>query len=151
VAAVALLLFLVLPPAPRHVNRSAASDPLVVKGAIHVHTIRSDGGGTVDDVAAAASAAGLAFVIVTDHGDGRRIEPPSYRSGVLVLDGAEVSTAQGHVLAIGVRAAEYPLGGEARDVIEDIHRLGGFAVAAHPASAKREPARAGMPTTAWNG
>jgi hypothetical protein len=133
---VALLIVFVLPPAPRHVTQSAAPDPLVVKGAIHVHTTRSDGGGTVEEVAAAASAAGLSFVIVTDHGDGRRLEPPSYRSGVLVLDGAEVGTAQGHVLAIGTRAAEYPLGGEARDVIEDIHRLGGIAVAAHPTSAK---------------
>ena len=133
----AAVVVLVLPSAPEHVNRSAP-DPLVVKGAIHIHTIRSDGSGTVDDVAGAAAAAGLAFVVVTDHGDGRRIEPPSYRSGVLVLDGAEVSVTEGHVLAIGARAAEYPLGGEAADAIEDIHRLGGMAVAAHPTSPKRD-------------
>ena len=127
-----------LPPAPSRVTLSAAPDPLVVKGAVHIHTVRSDGGGTVDDVAVAAAAAGLAFVVVTDHGDGRRIEPPSYRSGVLVLDGAEISTAGGHVLAIGIRRAEYPLGGEASDAIEDIHRLGGLAIVAHPTSPKRE-------------
>jgi hypothetical protein len=32
----------------------------------------------------------------------------------------------------------YPLGGEARDVVEDVARLGGFGVATHPDSAKRE-------------
>ncbi len=31
-----------------------------------------------------------------------------------------------------------PLGGEARDVVDDISRFGGFAIAAHPASAKPE-------------
>ncbi len=134
--AVAFLIVLVLPPAPHHVTLSAPADPLIVKGAIHVHTVRSDGGGTVDDVAAAAAAAGLSFVVVTDHGDGRAIEAPAYRDGVLCLDGAEVSTVEGHVLALGARQAEYPLAGEARDVIEDIHRLGGMAVAAHPGSPK---------------
>jgi hypothetical protein len=32
----------------------------------------------------------------------------------------------------------YPLGGEARDVVEDVARLGGFGIAAHPDSAKPE-------------
>ena len=135
-ACIAIVSFVVLPPAPRYVNRTSDPDPLVIKGAVHVHTIRSDGGGTVDDVASAAAAVGIKFVIITDHGDGRGLDPPSYRSGVLVMDGAEVSTAQGHVLALGARPAEYPLGGEARDVIDDIHRLGGIAVVAHPDSAK---------------
>ena len=35
-------------------------------------------------------------------------------------------------------ASPYPLGGEPRDVIEDVHRLGGFGVAAHPDSPKPE-------------
>lgn len=142
-AFVALVIFLVIPPAPRYVSRLADPDPLVVKGAIHVHTVRSDGGGTADDVAAAAAAAGLSFVVITDHGDGRRIEPPTYRSGVLVLDGSEISATQGHVLAIGSRPAEYPLAGEAGDVIEDIHRLGGIAVVSHPDSPKRDLAWSG--------
>jgi hypothetical protein len=145
-ALVVLLILFVVPPAPRYVAHLADPDPLVVKGAIHVHTVRSDGGGTVDDVAAAAAAAGLSYVVITDHGDGRRIEPPSYRSGVLVLDGAEISATEGHVLAIGSRAADYALAGEAQDVIEDIHRLGGIAVVAHPGSPKRDLAWRGWDT-----
>ena len=33
-------------------------------------------------------------------------------------------------------AAPYPLGGEARDVVEDVRRLGGFGIAAHPGFAE---------------
>ena len=35
-------------------------------------------------------------------------------------------------------AAPYPLAGEARDVVEDVRRLGGFGIAAHPDSPKPE-------------
>lgn len=109
------------------------------RGVVHVHTRRSDGTGTVDDVARAAARAGLSFVVLTDHGDGTRVpEPPSYRQGVLCIDAVEISTSEGHVAAVGLPEAPYPLGGEARDVVEDIHRLGGWAVAAHPGSAKAD-------------
>ena len=107
----------------------------VVAGAFHVHTSRSDGTSTIEEVAEAASTAGLGFVVVTDHGDGTRTpEAPRYHANVLVLDGIEVSTTGGHYLSVGQRQAPYPLGGEARDVAEDIARLGGFGVAAHPGS-----------------
>lgn len=106
-------------------------------GAIHIHTSRSDGSGSVDDVAAAAAKAGLHFIIITDHGDGTRApEPPRYRSGVLVIDAVELSTSTGHYIAIGIQQSPYPLRGEARDVVEDVKRLGGFGIVAHPHSAK---------------
>lgn len=109
-----------------------------VAGAYHVHSSRSDGSGTVDDIAAAAARAGLRFVLLTDHGDGTRVpEPPAYRHGVLCLDAFEVSTDSGHVVALGLSApTPYPLAGRSRDVIDDIHRLGGVAVIAHPDSPK---------------
>lgn len=138
-AAFAVVVVAVVLPSPaRHVVLSGPTDPRVVKGALHIHTIRSDGGGTIDDVAAAAARAGLQFVIVTDHGDGRRLDPPAYRSGVLCIDGAEISTDDGHLVVAGFRTPEYRLAGEGRDVIEDIHRLGGLALVAHPASPKTE-------------
>lgn len=111
----------------------------VVRGAIHVHTTRSDGTGSVETVAEAAARAGLEFVIFTDHGDGRRIpDPPKYVAGVLCLDAIEISTTGGHYLALGLARTPYPLGGEARDVVEDVARLGGFGVVAHPESTKPE-------------
>lgn len=136
--AAAVLVLVALPPAPRQLTASAPPDPLVAAGALHIHTVRSDGGGTVDDVAAAAASAGLDFVVITDHGDAQRLLPPAYRSGVLCIDGSEISSDQGHVAGVGLRSAEYPLGGAARDVIDDVHRLGGLAIAAHPVSPRQE-------------
>lgn len=139
VAAVFLLgaavLWLLLPPRHRETSGAAAG---MWTGAFHVHTRASDGGGTRDDVAGAAAAAGLQFVIITDHGDGTRPPaPPEYLHGVLVIDGVEVSTWDGHYAAFGQQGpAPYPLGGPAASVVEDIERLGGFGVAAHPHSAK---------------
>jgi len=125
-----------LPPAREPLAITSAV-PAGARGAIHIHTRRSDGTGTVDDVAAAAARAGLKFVIITDHGDGTRTpEPPSYRQGVLVIDAAEISTEDGHVVALGIGRTPYPLGGEGRDVIDDIARLGGMSIVAHPESKK---------------
>ena len=57
---------------------------------------------------------------------------------MLCLDGVEISTTGGHYIALDMPAAPYPLGGEARDVVEDVRRLGGFGIAAHPDSPKPE-------------
>lgn len=132
----AVYLLATLPPATVRIPNLLPTTTVI--GAYHIHTVRSDGSGTLDDVARAAAAANLHFVLVTDHGDATATpEPPSYRHGVLVIDGVEVSTREGHVVALGLSAAApYPLGGEARDAIEDIHRLAGWAVAAHPDSEK---------------
>ncbi len=110
-----------------------------VRGAIHIHTTRSDGTGSVDEVAAAAAAAGLKFVILTDHGDAtREADPPQYRRGVLTIDAFELSTDGGHIVALDLPRLTYPLAGEPRDVLDDIARAGGFAIAAHPGSVKPE-------------
>ncbi len=121
---------------PRAVTLRDTPPPAIAYGAYHIHSDRSDGSGSPDDIAAAAARAGLQFVILTDHGDATRVpDPPTYRHGVLCLDAVEVNTLAGHIVVLGLdRPAPYPLAGEARDVIEDIHRLGGFAILAHPDS-----------------
>jgi len=137
VAIAAGFAWLTFPP-PRFVLSPSFPDG-TIPGVLHVHSTRSDGRGTVDDIARAAAGAGLKFVVVTDHGDGTRApDPPSYRDGVLCLDAVEISTAGGHYIALGMPKAPYPLGGEARDVVEDVKRLGGFGIAAHPDSPKAE-------------
>jgi hypothetical protein len=109
----------------------------VVRGAIHVHSQRSDGTGTLDEIAAAAARSGLQFVILTDHGDGTRApEPPAYRAGVLCIDGVEISTEYGHYVAIDLLQTPYRLAGHPRAVIEDVARFGGFGFIAHPDSPK---------------
>lgn len=111
----------------------------VLAGAFHVHTNRSGGSASVEDVAAAAADAGLAFVIFAEHGDATRpLEPPRYHAGVLCLDGVEISTTGGHYIALGLNRAPYPLAGAPYAVAEDVARLGGFGVIAHPSSPKPE-------------
>jgi hypothetical protein len=111
-----------------------------VRGAYHVHTDRSDGSGSWEEVAEAAARVGLAFVIFTDHGNGtERREPPRYHAGVLCVDGVEISTWAGHYVVIPDHDGQspYPLGGEARGVVEDARRFfgdGGVGIIAHPGS-----------------
>jgi len=141
VVVIALLLWTAATLPPRTASLPASvpgpGDPVIVRGAYHAHTRASDGTGTMADVAAAAGRAGLDFVIVTDHGDAFRAPAaPSYYGRVLCLDATEISTTDGHYTAIGMARPPYPLAGEGRDVIEDVTRLGGFGVAAHPDSAR---------------
>ena len=68
-----------LPPRGR-APRAAARRPPVVRGAIHVHTRRSDGAGTPDEVAARPRTRRPHFVVLTDHGDATRApDPPRVR------------------------------------------------------------------------
>ncbi|MSO83702.1 MAG: hypothetical protein EXQ53_10470, partial [Acidobacteria bacterium] len=138
-AGVASAWYALLPPRARALPTAAGGLSTPVRGAFHVHSRRSDGTADVEEIAAAAARADLGFLILTDHGDGtRKPDPPAYRAGVLCIDAVEISTSQGHVVALGLPQAPYPLAGDARDVVEDIARLGGFAMAAHPGSAKPE-------------
>jgi hypothetical protein len=131
-------LALALPPRALVVPPTAGAPP-ILRGAVHVHTTNSDGSGTPDQVAAAAGRAGLAFVILTDHGDGTRIPDSSrYRSGVLMIDAVELSTSGGHIVALDLPRAAYPLRGEPADVLEDLARLGAMAIVSHPTSLKED-------------
>lgn len=148
VAATALAVVAILaslPPRTR-VTRSEAPlpesphAPRTVRGAFHIHTTRSDGALDKASAAAAAARAGLQFAVFTEHGDGTEpVDPPVYIDGVLCLEGVEISTNGGHYIALGLGApAPYPLGGEADTVVEDVARLGGFGIVAHPFSARGE-------------
>jgi hypothetical protein len=120
-------------------DRWRRGDPTVgtgaVRGAYHVHTTRSDGRGTLDEVVRAAKQAGLQFVVVTDH-NVLTPEEQGYRDGVLVVQATEASTAFGHVVALGVPRA---LTREERDgdPLGAIAALGGEAVLAHPFHPRR--------------
>jgi hypothetical protein len=136
-AAVAVLVAVSLPPSPAVLVEGEGDG--TIAGALHVHSNRSDGLSSPDEIVAIAARAGLKFIVFTDHGDAtRQPDPPRYLADVLCLDGVEISTTGGHYVVFDMPASPYPLGGEPRDVIEDVHRLGGFGVAAHPDSPKPE-------------
>jgi len=124
-----------------------AAPPGEVRGAWHVHTTRSDGRGTLDEVVRAAREAGLQFVVVADH-NVLTPEEQGYRDGVLVVEATEASTRYGHVVALGVPRA---LGPEERenDPLGAIAALGGEAILAHPFHPRRP--FSGWGTGPWRG
>ncbi len=133
-ALAALAVWAMLPPAVLPAP-ALADGGATARGAYHMHSDRSDGSASIDEMAAAAQRAGLRFIIVTDHGDGTRPpDAPRYRHGVLVIDAVELNTSGGHLVALGLPATPYPFAGAAGDVLEDVHRLGGVGFAAHPDS-----------------
>ena len=109
-----------------------------VAGVVHVHTTRSDGGGTPEEVVVAARAAGLGFVVITDHNNVDAKPFEGEHDGVLVLVGTEVSTTAGHVLGLGVRDPAFRFSGDAHDALDDIRDLGGASFAAHPLSPRED-------------
>jgi hypothetical protein len=112
---------------------------------LHVHTLYSDGGQSPEAVVRAA-AGRLDVVAITDHDrvagalrarDYAREHP---ELGVDVVIGEEVSTLNGHLLALYLEE-HVPPGLTAQESIRRIHGQGGLAVAAHPFHPLRGVAR----------
>jgi hypothetical protein len=118
-----------------------APPPGEIHGAYHVHTTKSDGRGTLEEVIEAASEAGLQFVVVTDH-NVLSPEDAGYRGGVLVVEGSEVSAPYGHIVALGI-PRELTREERQKDTIGNIRALGGQATIAHPFHPRR-------PFTRWS-
>lgn len=113
-------------------------------GVVHVHTRLSDGGGSPEDVIAAARRAHLDFVAITDHNNVDALPYEGYRDhdgdrGPLVVIGSELSTTAGHILGIGLTSdPAFRFSGDAVDGLHDIRDLGGFPFAAHPFSPRTD-------------
>ncbi len=100
-------------------------------GALHMHTIYSDGSGTVEDLARAARAAGLRWIIVTDHDtlEGQRFE--GWIEGVLVIVDHEITPDRNHFLALNVdEVIDNTLAPQ--DFVDEVYARGGFGIIAHP-------------------
>lgn len=104
---------------------------------LHMHTTCSDGRPTPEELAERLLATCLAVVAVTDHDTiegALRVEAALAGGGPEVVIGSEVSSADGHVLALFVER-DVPPRRSAGWTIAAIHDQGGLAVAAHPYSA----------------
>jgi predicted metal-dependent phosphoesterase TrpH len=101
----------------------------------HVHTAASyDATAPVEAVLDRASAAGLDAVVVTDHdtvAGARRAVDVARPDHPVVVPGVEVSTADGHLLAVDVTEAPAP-GRPFAETVRTVRRRGGLAVAPHP-------------------
>ncbi|MET9907126.1 CehA/McbA family metallohydrolase [Streptomyces sp. NPDC006476] len=110
------------------------------RGDCHLHSWYSDGRRTPAEIAALARAAGLDFINTSDHNT--HASHPHWAEeaadDLLILLGEEVTTRNGHVVALGTdpgtfidwryRARDNRFGRFARE----IHRAGGLVVPAHP-------------------
>jgi hypothetical protein len=106
-------------------------------GAFHIHTNYSfDGTTGIGDVIAAAQAAALDFIVVTDHFrmDARTDGWEGWRNGVLVIVGEEISPRHNHYLALGIQAPVLGLQKEAKpqEYIDAVRHQGGVGLIAHP-------------------
>jgi hypothetical protein len=110
------------------------------RGDAHLHTVHSDGRRTPEEVAAGARAAHLDFMISTDHNttSSHGVWGALAGDDLLILTGEEVTTRNGHYLALGVPAADWvdwryrAQDGGYQDAVRQIHRSGGLVVPAHP-------------------
>jgi hypothetical protein len=118
----------------------------VLAGDFHVHSFPGDGSLAPWALAHEARRRRLDVIALTNHNN-----QVSWRlstalgldrgdSGVLVLPGDEVTAVGFHIAAIGVRDT-VNWRGSPSEVAAEIHRLGGVAIAAHPA---------GIYRTAWD-
>lgn len=89
-------------------------------------------------VVAAAQRAELDGIGVTDHDTMANVDAVIHHAppDLTVIPGVEVTTTQGHLLALGVE--EPPPPGEPLSVIADIHSQNGVAVLSHPFDTLRE-------------
>jgi hypothetical protein len=110
------------------------------RGDCHLHTVYSDGARTPAEVAAAARAAGLDFINTSEHNTsaGHAAWQGLWGEDLLVLCGEEITTRNGHFLAIGIDPGTFiDWRYRARDDVYDhyarrIRRAGGLVVPAHP-------------------
>ncbi|MFB6207691.1 MAG: CehA/McbA family metallohydrolase [Haloglomus sp.] len=101
----------------------------------HVHSTGSyDGREPVDLLLEHAADIDLDAVVVTDHDtieESLRAARLAPEYGLVGVPGVEVSTADGHLLAIGVRECPAP-GQPLPDTVERVRAMGGVAVVPHP-------------------
>ena len=106
-------------------------------GAVHVHTTHSDGALDVAGVVDEGRAAGLDFLLVTDHNTLAAKPREGYHGDLLLIVGTEISTDTGHILGFGFDPPAYRFPRRAIEVLRDIRDLGGAAFAAHPTSPRQ--------------
>jgi hypothetical protein len=103
----------------------------VYPGALHIHTTYSDGTGTFAEVIAAARAAGLRWIIVTDHDSLEGRPYAGWHDGVLVIVGHEITPDRNHFLALGVDQVVHKRQ-RPQQYIDEVYARGGFGIIAHP-------------------
>jgi len=122
-------------------------------GNLHIHSVYSDGTATHEKIACAAEAAGVNFVIVTDH----NVRPEGleqYFGRTLLLVGEEVHNVRrmpqaNHLLVYGVEQEMAPYTfGSSETLIQTILEREGLCYIAHPIE-KRSPISPELAAIPW--
>lgn len=110
---------------------------------LHIHSVYSNGyfrnfppwvASTPEEILQKAKKEGLGVIAIVDHDSLKgslEAAKISSRYGIVVVPACEISTAEGHLLAYGLKK-EIPKKLSARKTINLVHRQGGLAFAAHP-------------------
>jgi hypothetical protein len=124
-------------PAPR---RATGRGSAWYRGDMHLHTVHSDGQRTPAELAAGARAAHLDYIVSTEHNTptASGIWGDFAGPDLLIIDGEEITTRNGHYLALGLPVDTWidwryrATDGSFLEFARQIHRHGGLVVAAHP-------------------
>jgi predicted metal-dependent phosphoesterase TrpH len=107
----------------------------ISKADLHIHTTASDGAATVPELLAhVARTTDLRVIAITDHDSiagAQEATQLAHQFGIDVIVGEEVSTADGHLLALFIDTF-LPPQRPAAETIAAIHAQGGLAIAPHP-------------------
>lgn len=101
----------------------------------HIHSKYSvyDSASEIGDIIEKARKKGLGAIAVSDHDEIRGSLEAAKHSGrgLIVITSTEVGSADGHIIALGVKERIEP-GLPAEETVRRIHKLDGIAIAAHP-------------------
>ncbi len=105
---------------------------MLIKADLHVHTTySSDSLITPKDLVYYSKKRGLNAVAVTDHNFLDGAYKIAKETDFLIIPGMEVSSADGHIVALNVKDL-IPRGFSAAETVARIHKAGGVAIACHP-------------------
>src|SRR3990170_1825811 len=104
-------------------------------GAMHMHSVYSDGSGEVSEIAKAAAEVGLDYIMLTDHNTLRALKAgyEGWHAHTLLLVGCEINDRQNknHYLAFGINQA-FSTRLSAAEYVHKVKEMGGIGFIAHP-------------------
>ncbi len=145
----ALVILLVLNTVPAFIYSPETNiNPLpssYIKGVYHLHSVFSDGKGTIDEITQAAASLNLDFVILTDHGrpNLQSSTCSAWLNNVWLIGGSEFSLNCGHLAAVGFEVPGYIFPPEPQEAINEVINDNGVCFISHPFDDK-------VPWTNWD-
>ncbi len=104
-------------------------------GAVHIHSVFSDGSGEIPEIARYADEVGLDFILMSDHNTLRGLDEgyEKWYGNTLCLIGCEINDKENknHYLAFGINET-YSTRMSAENYVRKVKEVGGIGFIAHP-------------------